>query len=323
MSIRMQIWRAETGLTALGQSGTPTEKRLEELLESEPTLLGAPLLIIGRQVRTDLGKIVDLVALDADGVLHVIELKRDRAPRDVLAQALEYAAWAKQLDQDQVRLIHSEYRPDVELEVRAAELFGSMPDEIGIQHQVLVVASEIDPGVHRVVEYLQDAGIPVNVALFSYFKDGDREYLARAWVVEPTDAAGSGKDGVAARKEAWNGRDWYVSFGSESGRRDWEDARAYGFVSAGGGEWYSRTLGALPVGGRVFACVPKLGYVGVGTVIGPAVNADEATLNVNGQETRFRDLDLKASYDHENGEPEFIVPVQWTRTVPLSAAIWE
>jgi hypothetical protein len=46
----------------------------------------------------------------------------------------------------------------------------------------------------------------------------------------------------------------------------------YGFISAGGGEWFSRTLKNLPLGARVFASIPKCGYVGVGTVIGEALN---------------------------------------------------
>ena len=34
MSINMQIWRAGDTLEPLAKSGTPTEKRLEELLET-------------------------------------------------------------------------------------------------------------------------------------------------------------------------------------------------------------------------------------------------------------------------------------------------
>jgi hypothetical protein len=319
----MQIWRADAGLRLLPQSGSPNEKQLEELLETDPSLLGQPLLIIGRQVHTDLGRVVDLVAVDSEGVLHVLELKRDKAPRDVVAQALEYAAWAATLDQDQVRQIHNEYRPDSELEVRAAELFGFTPEELGVQHEITVVASEVDEHVHRVVEYLQDAGVPVNVALFSYFADGDRAYLARAWLVEPTETVATPRVPTITRKEPWNGRDWYVSFGNEPGVRDWTDATRFGFVSAGGGDWYSRTLGALTEGARVFACVPKLGYVGVGTVTGPAAQADQMTLEEDGVPVPFLSLPLSAAYKHPNGEPEFVAPVTWLRTRPLSEAIWQ
>jgi len=40
MSVRMQIWRAGDALEELPSSGTPTKKRLEELLETNPILLG-------------------------------------------------------------------------------------------------------------------------------------------------------------------------------------------------------------------------------------------------------------------------------------------
>ena len=227
------------------------------------------------------------------------------------------------LDQDVVRQIHAEYCPDTELEVRATERFGFMPEELGVQHEITVVASEVDEHVRRVVEYLQEAGVPINVALFSYFGDEDRSYLARAWLVEVADTSSSQREAAGGRKEPWNGKDWYVSFGSESGIRDWSDAVKYGFVSAGGGEWYSRTLGTLPVGARIFVCTPKLGYVGVGTVTGLAAKADDVSIEVDGVSTPFRSLPLSAGYVHPNGEPEYVVPVSWTATRSPAQAVRE
>jgi RecB family endonuclease NucS len=77
--------------------GMPTETRLEELLETEPTILGEPLLIIGRHVATSFGKIIDLLAVDADGILHVLELKKDKTLREVVAQVLDYGSWVRNL----------------------------------------------------------------------------------------------------------------------------------------------------------------------------------------------------------------------------------
>ena len=46
---------------------------------------------------------------------------------------------------------------------------------------------------------------------------------------------------------AWNGQDFYVSFG-ENEQRSWDEAVEFGFVSAGGGEWYTQEPAAARAG---------------------------------------------------------------------------
>jgi hypothetical protein len=61
-------------------------------------------------------------------------------------------------------------------------------------------------------------------------RDEGREYLSRAWLREPTLEEPVSRPCAEAE---WNG-EYYVSFGTSEGR-EWEDARKYGFISAGGG----------------------------------------------------------------------------------------
>jgi Endonuclease NucS len=112
----------------------------------------------------------------------------------------------------------------------------------------------------------------------------------------------------------WNGKDWYVAFGDDEGRR-WSDARKYGFVSAGGGEWYSRTFKAVPVGARVFVYIPSIGYVGVGVTTSSAVPFEKSHI--------FGNKDLDGTYIHKNGEPEFILPIEWKLTLSPEEAFKE
>lgn len=111
----------------------------------------------------------------------------------------------------------------------------------------------------------------------------------------------------------WNGSDWYFAFGGSEGRR-WEDAVQFGFVSAGGGDWYSKTVKALPIGARLFVYMPKIGYVGVGVTTGLAINYAESA--------EWKSKKMSGSYVHENGEPEFLVPVEWIKTVSPSEATY-
>jgi len=122
--------------------------------------------------------------------------------------------------------------------------------------------------------------------------------------------------------------DWYVSFGDDH-VRSWEDARTYGFVSAGGGEWYTRTLRTVPVGARVWVCIPGSGYVGTGIVTGAAQPAADATIQIDGVSGPLLDANLHASYVNDNeaaGEGdarEYVLPVAWDTTIAKSDAFWE
>ena len=65
------------------------EAVLEGWLEANPDGIveDGKLLIIRRQVVTKLGGFIDLVAIDRQGAVVVMELKRNRTPRDTLPQA--------------------------------------------------------------------------------------------------------------------------------------------------------------------------------------------------------------------------------------------
>lgn len=334
MGLEIGLWRVDDTPVRVGAAEMPLESKLEELIEADPTILGEAVLLIGRQVPTADGKFIDLLGIDADGVVHVLELKRNRTPREVVAQVLDYGSWVVGLGQDEIRSIFASYRSNVEFDEAFAKHFGveSPPDELNTDHKLTVIASSVDPATERIVTYLATRyGVPVNVAFFRYFVDEGRSYLARTWLlndVQVTAPAGKRRDGGS--KEPWNGQDWYVSFGDDPvGSRAWEDARRFGFVSAGGGEWYSRSLRGLPVGARIFTCIPKTGYVGVGVVTGEARPADAAVLEVDGQAVRFRSLDLEAPYAHPDApddgtdRAEYVVPVTWTTAVDRTAAVWK
>ena len=327
MPMELALWRVDGQPVRLTPRGVPLEKTLEDLIEHDPDILGEPLMVIGRQVPTAHGKVVDLLAVDGDGVLHVIELKRDRTPRDTTAQALDYGSWAQTLAHADILDLFNQYRPGETFEQVFADRFGAPPpEEINAAHRLTIVAGDLDPATERIIKYLADFGVPVNVALFRYFEDSGRAYLARTWLLPETETPDNGTPQRASAREPWNGQDWYVTFGEESRIRSWDDARRYGFVSAGGGEWYSRSLRGLPVGGRVFVYVPKAGYVAVGTVTGPAEVFDNAVLTVDGVPRRMTELDLSAEYRHPGegpGREEYIVPVAWTRSLDRAAAIRE
>jgi hypothetical protein len=65
MSLNMKIWRINKGgLIEVQDSSLESEAILEEWIAKDSSLLGLDLLIIGRQVVTEFGGRVDLLAID-------------------------------------------------------------------------------------------------------------------------------------------------------------------------------------------------------------------------------------------------------------------
>ncbi|GAB3116571.1 hypothetical protein GCM10027055_26250 [Janibacter alkaliphilus] len=329
MPVETGIWRVDGGKTRrLVTTGTPTEVLLEEFLERDSNLLGEPLLIIGRQVRTPYGKYIDLLAIDTDANLVVLELKRDRSPRDVVAQTLDYASWVKTLESDDVVEMATEFlkRPLAEA---FADTFGiAFPDEVNVDLRMTVVATELDDSSERIVEYLREFGVPINAVFFSFYEDEGRQYLTRSWLVH-SDTTPGGASTTSRKQQPWNGIDWYVSFGDDESRA-WEDGRRLGFISAGGGNWYSRTLRNLPVGARVNVYLPQRGYVAVGVTLAEAQRFDAAKVESDGGWVRLANQSLIGRYRHgPEGEPdsdelaEYAVPVRWHHTVSAEEALRE
>ena len=154
-----------------------SETKLENWLESDISILDPDLLVVGRQVRTDFGGAIDLLCLDREGDIVVIELKKDQTPRDVTAQALDYASWARNLDDGDIRKIWDAYlekhsRKDILLNEAFDDKFDCpLPDVLNANHRSLIVANSIDNSTERIVRYLSDIHVPINVATVQYFKD--------------------------------------------------------------------------------------------------------------------------------------------------------
>ena len=288
MAVEMAIWRmTDSGPQKLPSSPLDSEQRLEDMLAQDPSMCGSDLLILGRQVQTSHGGYVDLLAIDTDGRVHVLELKRDRTPRDVVAQALDYGSWVEGLSLDDLERIFLHHHAGEErLDEAFANQFDSpLPDVVNAEQQFTIIASELDTTSDRIVEFLAESyGVPINAVFFRHFSDGDSEYLARTWLLDPQQAEARTGRSVHSKSRPWNGQDFYVALGrSGQGDERWVIAREYGFLNAGGGRRYWKPLQNLKRGHRVFAYVPGEGYVGIGEVVGEMMLARDAKVEVAGE----------------------------------------
>ena len=190
MPQKIRMWEVtpQDTLAEVTSSGINLERRLENWLESDISMLDPALLVIGRQVRTDFGGEIDLLCLDSDGSLVVVELKKGMSPREVTAQALDYASWVKDLSFDRIREIASGYsKLGGSLEDAFKSKFGEpLPSTLNEEHRSLIVAEAMDASTERIVHYLTGLNVPINVATVQHFKDSSgKELLAQVFLVEP------------------------------------------------------------------------------------------------------------------------------------------
>lgn len=165
MPIEFGLWRIDgEGYSRLSSTKLDDESRLEDLIVEDPNMLGRDLLIVGRQVHTDSGNRLDLLGIDVEGDLHLIELKRDRPPRDVVAQALDYALWVRDLGYEDVVDIFESFDDGREFEEAFGEKFSTarsegepgVPEDVNKIYTLTIVASELDATTERIIEYLSD-----------------------------------------------------------------------------------------------------------------------------------------------------------------------
>lgn len=330
MGLETGFWRIQGNKPQrIAPTAIDYERRLEEVIQADCSIVSEPRkwLVIGRQVPTDHGGYIDLLAMDETGTVIVLELKRDKSDREVVSQVLDYASWVQDLEYEDIASVFAAYQgkwqggTTTSLQDAFKAFFGvEIPEDINSSHEMVIVATDLHPESERVVRYLQrNYAVPVNAVFFSIFMDGDSEYLSRSWLVEPTT-----EEGVSQKPTRWNG-EYYAIFGYPQDVV--EAGLKYGFLLAGGGDWYWKSMDMLNVGDRVwmnFGAGKGFGAVGIVTQTRTAV--DDFTVERDGVSVPIAEAvpspDVrKIADDPENGT--HAVGVKWLHTVPYSKGVWE
>jgi hypothetical protein len=327
MPIRTAIWKVSPQPEPLAESSLSNEPLLEAMIVAAPRLLSDEWMLIGRQEDTGFGGRVDLLAIAPDGSLVLIELKRDRTPREVVAQALDYASWVEKLRGEDIAAIYGRFAPGRSLAQDFRQRFGHELDEetLNQSHQIIIVAASLDDSTERIVGYLSERDIPINVLCFQVFAHATEQFLSRAWLLDPIRTQVSAAATPESTNEPWNG-EFYCSFG-DSESRSWADAVQYGFICGGGGAWYSKTLQLLDPGDRVWVKVPGSGFVGVGRATGRAQPAASFKVKTQSAKVPVLEAAKRGTYHRDFvNDPErceYFVPIQWLQTVPVEGAVNE
>lgn len=181
-----KIWKVNHNtLTELNKSNLDYEDRIHRWIENDIKIILPDAILIGSKIKTDHLKEIDLLAIDSSGDLVIIELKRGNTPRDVIAQTLDYAAWASTLKVDDINsILQKQGRTETIYELLNKNFEDGEEIEINENQKLLIVASEVDAITERVINYLSTKGLNINAVTFNYYKDENAELVARNFLIK-------------------------------------------------------------------------------------------------------------------------------------------
>jgi hypothetical protein len=182
------------------------ESEIEDLVWANfEELTGEALFRVARQATLAKGGRPDVIALDADGRVVVVEIKRD-VDRGQLAQCLEYAGWARTTNLDELAgLYHStpegffaDWQEFTESEV---------PVRIHPSPRLLLVARDFHGRTGSAFEYLIEHNLPVKWIRVSLYEDeGGRKFVDVEGEHEPAFAGQGPADSAASDPTRVDGR---------------------------------------------------------------------------------------------------------------------
>jgi hypothetical protein len=168
---------------------------MEKWVEADPTILGEDLMVITTEYSgfDKTSERLDVLAVDTEGRLVVVELKRDDSGKNVDLQALKYAAYCAPMTIDDVAQIHAEYLvrcgTDVTtdgagqriLEFIAKEDFADFDDK----PRIILVSKEFRPEVTSSVQWLRGFGLDITCIKWDVWELPDHKVVVDTSVLIP------------------------------------------------------------------------------------------------------------------------------------------
>jgi hypothetical protein len=193
MATEIKTWQIINGElkpinTTLADNGRKEKDDLEKWIKSKPDILGDDILIIGEQIQTQSGGKLDFLGIDYNGYLVIIELKREKLERLVLAQAIDYASDVASYELETLNNICLKYT-NRSLEDCLTEKFPDTNFEeitINQEQRILLVGFAIEESLHRMIDWLSEKySIAINAIILQYSKTKSGDELLSRTVIIP------------------------------------------------------------------------------------------------------------------------------------------
>ena len=221
------------------------EEALQLRLAEHPELLGDGFWTVGYEFGLDPGS-VDILAIDGDGRLVVIEVKRDSAARDAVGQALDYVSALDLMEPlDIAHLISTRQLPSVvppvaDFEAAYADRYPNAELSNLTPARVLLASTSALPTTRRIVSYLRGYGLDIDIALEGEYEEDSSKGNGRRRPGKPAQPRGesTSPDTISPIADTWSAREPCRSKTQRQntkGRREIEEIheRAKGYPGVG------------------------------------------------------------------------------------------
>jgi hypothetical protein len=167
---------------------------MERWVIEKPEILGEELYILTNEYDKfdKTSERLDVLAIDKEGNLVVIELKRDDSGKNVELQAIKYAAYCSTLTVEEIVKLHKEYltkKGEIlsydEVKNKIEEFVDSDLDTISDRPRIILVSREFRPEVTATVLWLRKFGIDISCVKFTVYDLNENEIAITSSVLIP------------------------------------------------------------------------------------------------------------------------------------------
>ena len=173
---------------------------LQVWIANEPEVLGGEDLLIIQEYAGFSGtkEQLDLLALDEDGALVIIEIKRDDSGKDVTWQALKYASYCSRFSKDHIRKIYQDFLnkndDGAKAEKKLSEFYGTDYKDISLNEsavpRIILIAGKFRPEVNSTVHWLLNFGVRLQCFEATAYSLGEEQFLHVEQIIPTQDAEG-------------------------------------------------------------------------------------------------------------------------------------
>ncbi len=165
---------------------------IQEWICHQPDILGEEILIIGKEILP--GDIVgqktqirlDLLALDRNGNLVVIELKRDDSGTDPYWQAIKYAALCSTFSREQILQLLQEHESLSEHEaIERVDDFLEDDARINENQRIILVSKDFHSDAISSVLWLRDSSVDIKCVRLKPYVDSDNDLFLTPEIIIP------------------------------------------------------------------------------------------------------------------------------------------